>query len=299
MKITGFTFIKNAIRYDYPIVEAIKSILPICNDFVVAVGDSEDDTEELIKKIAPSKIKIVKTTWDESLRQGGHVLADETNKAFKNIAKNSDWAFYIQGDEVIHEKYLDPIYKAMQHFKDTSTVDGLLFKYLHFFGSYNYVGNSSKWYKNEIRVIKNNPEIYSYRDAQGFRKGNNEKLNVVPIDACVYHYGWVKPPKVMQQKKENSNRYYHNDQWIEKNASDDDEFDYNKNIQSLKRFEGEHPKVIKKRIAEKNWEFTNDNFSEKQTLKDKIKMFFKRYLGLNFYYTNYRIIKIKGWNVTE
>jgi hypothetical protein len=123
------------------------------------------------------------------------VLAQETDKAFAGVSGDSDWAFYIQGDEVVHEKYLDTIHESMQEYKDDFRVDGLLFKYLHFYGSFDYVGASSKWYKHEIRVIRNDPSIYSYRDAQGFRKGNNEKLVVKPVDAYVYHYGWVKEPK--------------------------------------------------------------------------------------------------------
>ena len=199
MKVSGFTFIRNAIKYDYPIVEAIKSILPICDEVVVAVGKSNDATLSLIQNIDP-KIRIVETVWDEKLKEGGEVLAVETNKAFNEIDANTDWCFYIQGDEAIHEKYLDTVYAAMKQYKDDKNVDGLLFKYLHFYGSYDYVGNSNKWYRNEIRVIKNDKNIYSYRDAQGFRKGNNEKLNVKPIDAFIYHYGWVREPHAMQAK---------------------------------------------------------------------------------------------------
>lgn len=50
MKVCGFTFIRNAEKYDFPIVEAITSILPICDKFVVAVGESEDNTRAIIKK---------------------------------------------------------------------------------------------------------------------------------------------------------------------------------------------------------------------------------------------------------
>jgi len=113
MKISGFTFIKNALIYDYPIVEAIKSILPICDEFIVAVGKSDDETLKLINQIDPDKIKIIETNWDESLRLGGRVLAAETDKAFSNISKDSNWGFYIQGDEVVHEKYLDTIYNSL------------------------------------------------------------------------------------------------------------------------------------------------------------------------------------------
>src|SRR4051812_33586569 len=118
MKVSGFTIVRNAIKYDYPIVEAITSILPLCDEVIVAVGKSEDETLQLIRSIGSPKIKIIETVWNESLREGGKVLADETNKAFAGIAADADWAFYIQGDEVIHEKYLPVIREAMEKYRD-------------------------------------------------------------------------------------------------------------------------------------------------------------------------------------
>lgn len=291
MKISGFTFIKNALIYDYPIVEAIKSILPICDEFIVAVGKSDDETLKLINQIDPEKIKIVETQWDESLRLGGRVLAAETDKAFSNISEDSDWGFYIQGDEVVHEKYLDTIYETMLKYKDEDKIDGLLFKYLHFYGSYSYVGASSNWYQNEIRVVKNDKSIYSYKDAQGFRKKDNEKLRVCPIDAYIYHYGWVKDPKAMQRKQENFNKFWHNDEWINDNIQKASEFNYNKAVSELKKFTGEHPKIMKKRINDKNWKFDYDIAYDKRSLKDKIKQFLKKYFGIDIGYKNYIISK--------
>lgn len=188
MKVSGFTFIRNAIKFDYPIVEAIRSILPLCDEIVVAVGNSEDETLQLIQNIDP-KIRIIETIWDDSLREGGRTLAIETDKALAAISPNADWAFYIQGDEVIHEKYIPVVRKAMEEFKDNKSVDGLLFNYLHFYGSYDYVGTSISWYLDEIRIIRPRKDIFSYRDAQGFRKLPNEKLHVKKIDAYIYHYG--------------------------------------------------------------------------------------------------------------
>jgi hypothetical protein len=291
MKVSGFTFIKNAIIYDYPIVEAIQSILPICDELVVAVGKSDDNTLALIQAIDPYKIKIVETIWDESLRQGGVVLALETDKAFAHISPDSDWAFYIQGDEVINEKYLPIVHQNMQKYKDTEGVDGLLFHYLHFYGSYDYIGTSSQWYTHEIRVIKNNKSIYSYRDAQGFRKKDNEKLSVIPIEAYIYHYGWVKNPYAMQKKQETFHKYWHDDKWIDSNVIKAQLFDYSKGITTLKKFEDTHPKVMQERVDRINWTFDFDINYTKMTLKDKFKKWCKRYLGLDFSYKNYRIVK--------
>lgn len=290
MKVTGFTFIRNAIKLDYPIVEAIKSILPLCTDFIVAVGNSEDRTFELIQSIDPEKIKIIETIWDDSLRENGEVLAVETNKAFQAISNDSDWAFYIQGDEVIHEKYLPIVNAAMILYKDREDIDGLLFNYHHFYGSYDYIGASSKWYREEIRIIKNNKSIYSYKDAQGFRKGSNEKLKVASIPAFVYHYGWVKDPRAMQMKQESFNRLWHDDQWIEENVVKTDAFEYEEHVSQLSLFKETHPNVMLERIERINWKFDYDISKNKRSLKDKLKDFLLK-IGINASYQNYYLIE--------
>ncbi|MBK9733695.1 MAG: glycosyltransferase family 2 protein [Saprospiraceae bacterium] len=289
MHVTGFTFIRQAIKYDYPIVEAILSILPLCDDFIVAVGQSDDETLSLIQNIDSNKIKIIETIWDDTLREGGKVLAVETDKAFREISDKADWCFYIQGDEVIHEKYHDVIINEMIKWKDVTTVDGLLFNYLHFYGSYDYIATSSHWYKNEIRIIKNNKDIFSYRDAQGFRKGKDKKLNVKPMDAYVYHYGWVKPPKHMQLKQETFQKFWHDDEWVAKNVPRTQQFDYSI-IDKLEKFSGTHPAVMKERIKRLNWFFTYDLSRNKKTLKEMFKKFTKKYFGFDFSYKNYRKI---------
>lgn len=293
MKVAGFTFIRDAVKYDYPVVEAIQSILPVCDEVYIAVGKSSDDTLALIRNMDDPKIKILETVWDETQREGGRVLALETDKAFRAIPDDFDWAFYIQGDEAVHEQYLDTIRRGMEMFKDNKKVDGLLFHYKHFYGSYDYVGSSSKWYKNEIRVIRNDKSIYSYRDAQGFRKNNNEKLNVVPVNACVYHYGWVKEPKAMQDKQLNFNKYWHDDAWIEQNIIKASEFDYSR-IDELELFTGTHPQVMQKRIRAKNWTFDFDLSKKNNSAKERIKKLMKKYLGLDFSYKNYKIVNVNN-----
>jgi hypothetical protein len=282
MKVSGFTFIRNAIKYDYPVVEAITSILPICDEFIVALGNSEDGTRELLEKINSHKIRIIDTVWDESLREGGKVLAVETDKALAAVSPDSDWCFYIQGDECIHEKYLPKIREAMLKWKDDKRVEGLLFHYLHFYGSYDYVGDSRNWYRNEVRIIRNDKQNASYKDAMGFRK-NGQKLHVKPVEAFVYHYGWVKPPKLQQAKQEVFHRLWHDEAWMKKNIPATAEFDYSQ-IDSLAPFTGSHPAVMKDRIKAKNWRFSFDPSRKKQRLKLRI-------LSL--------IEKLCGWRIGE
>ena len=290
MKVSGFTFIRNAIQLDYPIVEAIQSILPLCDEVVVAVGNSADDTLGLIKSIDPSKIRIIETIWDDTLRENGAVLADETNKAFQAISPDSDWAFYIQGDEVIHEEDYTEIRAKMEAFVQDKEVDGLLFAYQHFYGSYDFIGASNNWYKHEIRIIRNQKNIYSYRDAQGFRKDDNQKLNVAAIQAKVYHYGWVKDPRAMQAKQTSFHKLWHDDEWLEKNIEDVEFFPYEDHINGLARFKGTHPKIMQARIDRLNWTFKVDPSRNKKSLKNKLKDLLK-FIGIDTNYRNYKQIR--------
>lgn len=288
MKVSGFTIVRNAIKYDYPIVEAISSILPVCDEVIVAVGKSEDETLELIRSINSPKIKIIETVWNDTLREGGRVLADETNKALAAIAMDSDWCFYVQGDEVIHEKYLPAIKNAMQQYKDDKCIEGLLFDYTHFYGSYDYIGNSRRWYRNEIRIIRNDKTISSYKDAQGFRK-NNKKLNVKKFDAAVFHYGWVKPPEAQQAKQKTFHKLWHDDEWMKQNVAQVNEFDYSQ-IDSLANFTGTHPQVMQERINKMNWKFSFDPTHKKTSFKLKVLMFIEKKFGWKIgEYKNYKI----------
>lgn len=292
MKVCGFTFIRNAIKYDFPVVEVITSVFPICDHFVVAVGKSDDNTRKLIEGIAPGKITIVDTIWDENLKNGGVVYAAETDKAFDAVPDEFDWCFYIQGDEVVHEKFLPEIQNAMQENFDKNEVEGLLFGYKHFYGTYDYVGDSRKWYRNEIRVIRNDKSIRSYRDAQGFRK-NGEKLNVVPVDAEIYHYGWVRPPKFMQEKINSVKQFY--DGISEEEAqikATEQEFNYAQKYDALARFNGTHPKVMQERIARLNWQVDVDLTKTHMKLKYRLLYWFEKRFGVRlFEYRNYRILR--------
>lgn len=292
MKVTGFTFIRNAIANDYPIREAILSVLPLCDDFIVALGNSTDETSELVKSISPEKIRTIDTIWNESLKEGGFVFADETNKALAEITKDTDWLIYIQGDEAVHEDYLSLIKKEMEAELTNNNVEALLLKYKHFYASYDYVAESRRWYRREVRILKNLQGVHSYKDAQGFRI-NGRKLNVKLIDAYIYHYGWVKPPKGLQGKVRNFNKYYQTEEWIEENYPVQNTFDMH-NADRLVHFKASHPAVLKARIKAANWKFEQD------LTKQTPKMNFRRRLlqkiedltGLRlFEYRNYKIVK--------
>ncbi len=291
MKISGFTIIRNAVKNDYPIVEAITSILPVVDEMIVLVGASDDDTEGLIRSIPSPKIKIHNSVWNTTPQAGGVVLAEETNKAFALVDPASDWAFYIQADEVIHEQYHAAILRGCNQYKNERRVQGLLFKYLHFYGTYKYVGDSRRWYSHEVRIIRNNKTISAYRDAQGFRVGET-KLNVKRIDAWVYHYGWVKSQEKMIAKMKDASNYWIADQdaW-EKFMASDNIFSF-EDYDSVAIFTGKHPQIMQKRIREQDFDLKLDVNKKRLSLKNRIMYFVEKQTGKRFFeFKNYRILR--------
>lgn len=290
MKISGFTIIKNALLNDYPVVEAIRSVLPVVDEMLVSVGDCDDDTEALIRSIGDSKIRIIRSTWDPTLKKGGKVLAVETDKAKNACSPDADWLFYIQADEVLPEQYIAAVRDAALMYKDNKKVEGLLFNYLHFYGTYDYVGDSRKWYQKEIRIIRNDPAITAFRDAQGFRKGNT-RLNVKQIPAWIYHYGWVKSPEMMKQKLKNTGMFWHGDEAeFQSFLKSEDYFDFNE-FDSLKPFTGNHPAVMAERVLKGNQGVQLDISRKHFSFKKKMLYWFEQQTGIRpFSFRNYRII---------
>ena len=314
MKISGFTFARDVEALYYPIKESIESILPIVDEFVVAIGDCKpgDNTRGLIESIGSSKIKIIDTVWDHNKYKGGMIHAQQTDVA--RFACTGDWLFYLQADEVIHEKFLPAIVKRCEELLDDHEVEGLLFKYKHFFGDYDHHILSHGWYPNEIRIIRNHPDIHSYISAQSFRRIPNfdgvsykqkqgaYHLKVARVAAEVYHYGWVRPPHYMQNKaKTFQNTHKGTERMKEMYSDQPDYYDYGP-LGNLAIFEETHPKVMKDKIADFDWK-DQLNYSKHQKidrpkmkhekLKYKILTFFEqRFLGGQelFGYKNWEIL---------
>ena len=111
MKVSGFTFLRNGQKLGYPFVASIRSVLPLVDEFVVALGASEDDTEKLVREIGDPKIRIIPTQWNERIRSDysvkGYVYGQQKSIALFNCT--GDWAFYLEGDELVHEDDLPKI----------------------------------------------------------------------------------------------------------------------------------------------------------------------------------------------
>jgi len=267
MKISGFTMGKNALKLYYPMRQSVESILPLVDEFVVALGDSDADdiTRAEIEAIGSEKIRIVDTVWDIEKYPRGMEHAHQTDIAMKHC--KGDWLFYLQSDEVVHERDLEPIRKRCEELLDDHRVEGLLFRYRHFWGDYEHVQDGHCWYRKEIRIVRNLPEVHSWESAQSFRKipdfdgvnyrqqAGTYKLRVADVDAEIFHYGWVRPPRVMQNKIKafsTNHRGKESVEALEATHHFDRIYDYG-NLSKDTVYTGTHPAVMQPWMAKFDW----------------------------------------------
>ena len=262
MKISGFTFIRNGTILGYPFIESINSILPICDEFIIAVGPSEDDTLVRLKNIKSKKIKIIQTQWNENMKDRGFVYAQQ--KMIAQFNCSGDWAFYLEGDEVIHQDDLKTIKKVMKTYLNNSNIESLVFDYYHFFGSKDWIATSPAWYRNEARIIRNNLRTWS-PDALYFVNMDKNKKgrypNAILVGVPIYHYGHIRSVASMNDKLKRVGKY-----WKTKIPNF---ISYKIDPHAVKPFLGQHPFIMNKWLKEKAEPFFNPDKNHSLTKREK------------------------------
>jgi len=291
MKVSGFTFLRNGQKLGYPFVESIRSILPLVDEFVIALGPCDDETEKMLRGIGDPKIRIIPTQWNEQIQPGysvnGFVYGQQKSIALFNCT--GDWAFYLEADEVVHENDLPKIRAAMEKYLDDPRVEALAFDYLHFYGNANTVVWSPGWYRSEVRIIRNTIPAWS-SEALFFNVVASHKESRYPraahAGATIYHYGWVRSEAQMSLKSANVQKFW--------NDSPPPVADYS-NIDAavLKLFTGAHPKVIQDRLPRAEGIFQADPNHKLTSREKKHRWMLKleKILGVQFNKKHYRLIR--------
>lgn len=243
VKVSGFTIVRNAIKLDFPIEASIRSILPVCDEVVVNVGRSEDETLEIVRSIADPRIRILEGDWDMTRRNT--VLGMETLRAMRACA--NPWGLYVQADEVLHERGAAELAAAIQQHDGDPRVEGLLVRYLHFYGGFETVATHRRWYRREVRAVRLDPalDIRPYQGAQGFRVGpEHRKIRARLTDAEMFHYGWARPAHALREKRELGKTMY---PWRDADAT----LPLLAWVPGIRSFSGTHPAVARRWIEER------------------------------------------------
>ena len=240
--ISGFTFIRNGVELAFPFEASIRSLLPLVDEFVVAVGKGSDDTLARVRAIGDPKIRIIETLWNERMADRGFVYAQQ--KMIAQYSCTGDWAFYLEGDEVVHEGELAAIRASVDRHHTNPAVEALVFDYHHFYGSPDWISISPGWYRRECRLIRNTIRSYA-PDGQYWlvttehKKGRNPQGALA--GAHIYHYGWIRRNEEMQKKMDQVSKYW---------GTPAAQIAYSRfDRRALKRFEGTHPAEVKEWLA--------------------------------------------------
>jgi len=288
MKVSGFTFLRNGQKLGYPFAASIRSILPIVDEFVIALGPCEDDTEKMVRVIADPKIRIIPTHWNERIRTDysikGFVFGQQKSIALFNCT--GDWAFYLEADEVIHEHDLPKIRAAMVRHLEDVRVEALAFDYLHFYGNANTYAWSPGWYRSEVRIIRNTipawgPEGLFFVVLDAHKHGRYPRA--AHSGATIYHYGWVRPEAQMNLKANAVHKY-----WEDEPASP---VDYRQiDSTALKLFTGTHPKVVQDWLPRATGLFQADPEHHLTTREKRHRLMLKleRWFGFQFNKKHYK-----------
>ncbi len=246
--LSGFTLVRNAVKLDFPIVPAIRSVLELCDEVVVNVGKSEDDTRDLVASIQDPRVRILDTEWDFTKKN--LMLSMETQRAMD--ACRGSWGIYIQADEVLHERGAHILKEQIAASDGDDGVEGLLVKYLHFYGGFNRIATSRRWYRREVRCVRLGRDIRPYQGAQGFRVGPNyRKIRARPTDAEMFHYGWARPARAIREKLEISRTIYPwGQQRLERELQE--RGGALAWIPLLQSYRGQHPRAARDWIAERS-----------------------------------------------
>jgi len=243
--LSGFTLVRNAVKLDFSIVPAIRSLLEVCDEVVVNVGKSEDETRDLVASVQDPRVRILDTEWDFTKKN--IMLSIETQRAMD--ACRGSWGIYIQADEVLHERGAHILKEKVAEWDGDQRVEGLLVKYLHFYGGFDQIATSRRWYRREVRCIRLGKDIRPYQGAQGFRVGPDyRKIQARVTDAEMFHYGWARPAKAIKEKLEISKTIY---PWGGNRFDKEQARGFLEWIPLLKPFTGTHPAAAREWIAER------------------------------------------------
>lgn len=286
MKVSAFTFIRNVIKLGFPAVDSIRSVLPICDEFVVNVGESDDGTLELIKSLNEPKIKILHTKWNDRMLVKGFVYGQQKTIAHFNCT--GDWAFYLEADEIVHENELDNVYKSMERHQDNPEVEALVFDYYHFYGNHATYLDSPGWYRRAPRIIRNTIRAFAPGGLYWIVLDSNKKgryPKAALANAHIYHYGWVRSEEQMKEKSRQVSKFW--------DSGGPHDINYgNIDPKILREFTGTHPEAIKGWLPKQPTPFdlNPDYKPTRRERRHRGQMFLERLLGIDTCKKHYKLV---------
>lgn len=271
-RLSAFSYLKNGVVFDYPFIESLLSIAPICDQIIVCyASESTDGSREALEalqaKLPQLELYPSKVWQTPGLSQGEVIrLAAEEAEAYCD----GDWLLHLQADEV----YLNAEVLSIKNYLDQYhclDIDGFFFQVLHFYADYDMVigpqGAKAGWYQETMRLSRAGKAKHIQDAWTQLLKEPQSKALRVPIR--IFHYGHVREKEAMRLKASYMERLYHD-------LADDYEvcaaqaFEYNAVPKELiEPFDAEHPETMLKRISSQRLAHSLHSWSMTETRRQK------------------------------
>jgi hypothetical protein len=291
MKVSGFTFLRNAEKFGYPFIASLRSLLPLVDELVVALGPCEDGTQAALRGFGDARLRILHTQWNENMQSDysvkGFVYGQQKSIALFNCT--GDWAFYLEGDEVVHEQDWPRIRAAMEKHLANPRVEALAFDYTHFYGNKNTYAWSPAWYRTEARILRNTIPAWA-SEGLFFNVLESHHRTRYPraahTGATIYHYGWLRPEAQMNLKNQSQEPKFWGTQPKTIAYAEIDPV-------TLRPFLGTHPQAIQSWLtpAEGLFQANPNHRLTRREKKHRWMLRVERWLGITFNKKHYTLVR--------
>ncbi len=252
--LAGFSYIYNAIDFDIPFVESIKSVIDAVDQFVLTECYSKDNTWEVCLQLRdeyPDKIKLLRHKWVTHYSE----ISTLANWTMTHIAENIKYCIQLQSDEVAHEKDLD-LLRRLPNLMHLNNKTAAMWQYHHFIGNPETVFPFC--YSELVRVVKRGENWEVIGDGVQFNKYGNlvPADEVLKTDIEIFHYGKMKDPKKGFKKEVDFQNLFKDIGFPDPKMKEMQErlgeeycdyvylFESNVVDNKIKEFKGTHPKVM-------------------------------------------------------
>lgn len=251
----------NVTIMDYPLEEAVYTALQICDEAVIVMGQSQDDTEQRVWSIfegyEPGRVVMCKQyfVYDRGWQQRWWNFAVAQTDA--------EWLLWLDADEAIHEGKVGKIHDLMEK-PDCGLIR---FPFLHFYATKDYairmplvhntrMGRRSIGYRMVNWCTDQTPnnaacQVVFGLDGIEANAHSWEGEYIEDVDAPIYHYGWCRDATALAISQVKHRAWYADGGGLERGTIPmvrPHPFDVKGKLSNgrLARWEGSHPAIMDK-----------------------------------------------------
>ncbi len=204
--ISGCVAARNSVKFGYPLRECLESLVPICDEVVLAYDPTTDDgTPELAIRLRDELgIVLFESPWDMNNMKKGLEIGHQSQVAMDACSPSTEWRLCVQQDEAFHEEDHSKIQELVRN--DLPGVTGFDFVRPYFFGNLHTIRRD--WSVKITRLTKKGTHTYDDFDGQNCRP-LNPLMHHADSGIWLYHYSRIGDPQLIAKRVRNVDSFFH------------------------------------------------------------------------------------------